>query len=50
MNKYICPNCNSTEDQTKYFPESYYKYMGWEYKDNYCFDCDKEKIENDNER
>jgi hypothetical protein len=45
MVEYICPKCKDTDNQTKYFPKSYYEYMGWDYIDNYCFDCDIKKIE-----
>ena len=24
-----------------------YDYMGWKYKDDYCFDCDVNKVENE---
>ena len=47
MTNYICPKCKDTDDQTKYFPRSYYEYMNWNYVDNYCFDCDIEKIESE---
>ena len=40
MIKYICPKCENTDDQLKYFPKSYYEYMGWEYVDNYCANND----------
>ena len=43
----ICPKCKDTDDQTKYFSKSYYEYMGWNYVDSYCFDCDIEKIESE---
>ena len=43
----ICPKCGSTEDWTKLIPKDHYEYNGWKYKDDYCFDCDVEKVENE---
>jgi len=47
--KFICPKCKDTDDQTKYFSKSYYEYMGCNYVDDYCFDCDIKKIESEEE-
>ena len=43
----ICPKCKSTEDWTKLISKEKYEYMGWKYKDDYCFDCDVNKVENE---
>ena len=43
----ICPKCKSTEDWTKLISKEKYEYMGWKYKDDYCFDCDVYKVENE---
>ena len=43
----ICPKCKSTEDWTKLISKEKYEYMGWKYKDDYCFDCDVHKVENE---
>ena len=45
----ICPKCKSTENWLDVIPKEHYKYNGWEYKDNWCFECSVGKVENEEE-